>query len=109
MKKKSIKLIIIVVFLVIILPYLFVECNTILFGDEFKNEYKQTNMISDIKYYKVFYKTKNTAKVYYVDSNKETGNYIWFEKNKSNWVMTNWETVWSEYGSASGITYPYYK
>ena len=58
MKKKSIKLIIIVVFLVIILPYLFVECNTILFGDEFKNEYKQTNMISDIKYYKVFYKTK---------------------------------------------------
>lgn len=95
--------------MIVIAPYLFVECNTLLFGDEFKDEYKQTNMISEIKYYKVFYVTKNVAKVYYVDENPKSGHYIWFKKEKSNWKMTDWETVWSEKGSASGITFPFYR
>lgn len=53
--KKKIKIIVIVALILIILvPYIFVEGNTLLFGSEFKNQYKQTNMIDDIEYYKVF-------------------------------------------------------
>ena len=109
MKKRIINLLIILVILIVIVPYLFVECNTLIFGNTFKDEYKQTNMISSIEYYKVFYVIKNKAKVYYVDENHESGHYIWFKKEKSEWKMTSWKTVWSEYGSASGITYPFYK
>ncbi|MFQ6931268.1 MAG: hypothetical protein ACLRR3_09495 [Eubacterium sp.] len=55
--KKKIKIIVIVALILIILvPYIFVEGNTLLFGSEFKNQYKQTNMIDDIEYYKVFNK-----------------------------------------------------
>ena len=80
-----------------------------IFGAEFKNEYKKTNMISKIEYYKVFYYTRNKAKVYYVEENHDSGNYLWFHKVNSKWEIIEWETVWSKYGSASGITYPIYK
>ena len=69
--------------LIIFVPYIFVEGNTLLFGSEFKNQYKQTNMIDDIEYYKVFYNTNKTAKVYYVESDHEAGHFIWFKKMKS--------------------------
>lgn len=109
MKKNILKLIIILMFLVVIVPYLFVEGNTLMFGNDFKDEYKQTNMISSIQYYKVFYVIDNKAKVYYVEKNHESGHYLWFEKENSKWKMTHWTTVWSEYGSASGITFPFYR
>ena len=109
MKKFFLKLFIILMIFVVIAPYLFEECNTLIFGNEFKDEYEQTNMISSIEYYKVFYVINNKAKVYYVDENYEGGYYLWFEKEDSQWNMTHWDTVWSEYGSASGITYPFYR
>ena len=102
--KKKIKIIVIVALILIILvPYIFVEGNTLLFGSEFKNQYKQTNMIDDIEYYKVFYNTNKTAKVYYVESDHEAGHFIWFKKEKSKWKMTKWTTVWSQYGSALSL------
>ena len=108
--KNKIKIIVIVaMILIIFVPYIFVEGNTLLFGSEFKNQYKQTNMIDDIEYYKVFYNTNKTAKVYYVEADHEAGHFIWFKKEKSKWKMTKWTTVWSQYGSASGITFPFYK
>lgn len=51
----------------------------------------------------------NKAKVYYVEENHDSGNYLWFHKVNSKWKMIEWKTVWSKYGSASGITYPIYK
>lgn len=109
MKKKIKRILIIFIFIVIVLPYLFVEANTIMFGDDFERLYEQTNMISQIEYYKIFYYTNKEAKVYYVEENHKTGNFVWFEKDGSNWKMKKWETVWSEYGSASGITFPFYR
>lgn len=109
MKKKIVISLIVVVILLIALPYIFVEVNTALWGEKFENEYKQTNIISKIEYYKVFYYTGNKAKVYYVEEKHNSGNYIWFHKVNSKWKMVDWKTVWSEYGSASGITYPIYK
>ena len=107
--KKLKKIIVVLIILIIIVPYLYVEINTLIWGNEFENEYKQTNMISEIEYYKVFYVIKNKAKVYYVDKGHEGGHYVWFEKEKSDWRMLHWDTVWSEYGSASGVTYPFYR
>ena len=109
MKKKIVISLIVIIILVIALPYSFVECNTAFFGAEFKNEYKKTKMISKIEYYKVFYYTGNKAKVYYVEENHDSGNYLWFHKVNSKWKIIEWKTVWSKYGSASGITYPIYK
>ncbi|MFQ6931278.1 MAG: hypothetical protein ACLRR3_09550 [Eubacterium sp.] len=44
-----------------------------------------------------------------MESDHEAGHFIWFKKEKSKWKMTKWTTVWSQYGSASGITFPFYK
>ena len=52
--KKTTKVIITAIFIVILVPYIFVEGNTILFGGEFMNEYRQTDMIDEISYFKVF-------------------------------------------------------
>ena len=63
--KKKIKIIVIVALILIILvPYIFVEGNTLLFGSEFKNQYKQTNMIDDIAFLQVglFYNFTNMSK-----------------------------------------------
>lgn len=108
-KKKKAILILIIVIIVILIPYLFVEVNTLLFGAEFEKEYEQTNMISDVEYYKVFYDTGKKAKVYYVDGSIRAGNFVWFQKKGDEWTMEKWETVWSEQGSADGITFPFYR
>ena len=104
--KKVLRIIIAIIIIAFISPYIFVELNTLIWKREFKNEYKQTNMIGKIKYYKVFYKFGDKAKVYYVDGT--TGNFVYLEKQKDSWKMKEWKTVWSENGSADGITFPYY-
>lgn len=108
MKKKLI-LIILIIAIIIAIPYIYVEVNTAAYGNIFENEYQQTNMISKIEYYKVFYFTGKAAKVYYVEENHSSGNFLWFEKEDSDWKMVKWTTVWSKDGSASGITYPIYR
>ena len=106
MKKRIIKVVAVIILLVIIAPYLFVETNTLLYGDDFANEYKQTGMIGSVKYFKVFYNFNGKAKVYYVDEN--TGTYVFYRKKGKKWKLTDFETVWSEDGSASEITFPIY-
>ena len=91
------------------MPYLFVETNTFIFGKIFKKSYEQTNMISEIEYYKVFYYTGKNAKVYYVDGSIRAGHFVWLIKKGDKWEMEKWETVWSDVGSASGITFPFYR
>ena len=66
-------------------------------------------MISDVEYYKVFYYTGEKAKVYYIDGSVRAGHFVWFENQNGEWNMINWDTVWSEQGSASGITFPFYR
>lgn len=107
--KKKITNIVTAILAIIIVPYLFVETNTLLFGKDFKEEYKQTHMISGVQYYKVFYYTGKTAKVYYVDSTPRAGHFVWFKKKDGEWNMETWETVWSDWGSASGVTFPFYR
>ena len=51
-------------------------------------------MIDEISYFKVFYVTKNVAKVYYVDINHSMENFVWFKKKNSKWEIIKWDTVW---------------
>lgn len=49
--KNKIKIIVIVaMILIIFVPYIFVEGNTLLFGSEFKNQYKTDKHDDDIEY-----------------------------------------------------------
>lgn len=107
MKKRVLLIVIIIIMLVVVFPYVVVEVNTVIWGDEFREEYKQTGMIRDIRYYKVFYVLDENAKIYYVD--QDTGTFVYFVKEGERWKMQEYETVWSESGSASGITFPFYR
>ena len=66
-------------------------------------------MISDVEYYKVFYYMGKEAKVYFVEGNIRAGHFLWLEKENKEWKVKKWEAVWSDVGSASGITFPFYR
>lgn len=81
------------------------EINTLLYGNEFVEEYKQTNMIGGTPKPKVLKYTDTRAEIYYVD--KEDGNFIVFQKKNNKWVIDSWDTIWSKTGSADGFIWPY--
>ena len=85
--------------------YARVEYLTSKYGDEFKDGYRQTNMIDSIEYLKVLEYDIQYAKVLYIDG---AADYIWFKKENNQWIMEKWDTVWSDSGSADGITWPPY-
>ena len=105
--KKISRIMIVIMLILILLPYIVVETNTLLWGEQFKDEYKQTNMIDDVKFHKVFYINDEKAKIYY--SSKFSGDFVYFVNNKGKWEMECWDTVWSKNGSAEGITFPFYR
>lgn len=39
----------------------------------------------------------------------ETVNLVWFKKEDGKWMYDNWETIWSQNGSADGWTFPFYR
>ena len=87
------------------------EVLTILIGNEFATGYLQTNMIFDIEYYRVVDYSEAYAEVFYVEKNHETGHLINFYRKivDQEWVMIDWDTIWSKTGSASGFMWPYYR
>lgn len=111
MKKKKILIVLIIMacILVIGIPYINVEIKTYKYGDQFKDRYTDTNMITGIEYYKVFSYSEIKAKVLYVELGHETVNFVWFKKEKGKWMYDNWETIWSQNGSADGWTFPFYR
>ena len=80
------------------MPYIFVEGNTFLFGSEFKNQYKQTNMIDDIEYYKVFIIQIKLPKCIMWNQTMKQVILFGSKKEKSKWKMTKMDygmvTVW---------------
>ncbi len=116
MKKMSKKTIVwVVTFTVIFIPFLhwlssliYCEYLTLVYGDEFKEEYKQCSMLPlEIDHYKVMRYSKNYAEVYYVTEDCISGNILKFYKENNEWIMTSWNTVWSKHGSADGFIWPY--
>ena len=81
------------------------EINTLLHGDEFEGEFRQTNMIAGNPTPKVLKYSNETARVYYVD--KYGGDIISFRWINGEWIMYEWDTVWAKGGSADGFVWPY--
>ena len=101
-----------VMLLIIVLPLLIwgisytrCEINTLLYGEEFEGEYRQTNMIVGNPTPKVLNYSNEKARVYYRDENG--GDIIFFECIDGKWIMHEWDTVWAKGGSADGFIWPY--
>ena len=76
--------------------------------EEFATLYKLTNMIGSVDYLKVMDYSDSKARVYYV-TKKDSGNLITFVKQKGQWKLKKWATIWSHYGSADGFVWPYFR
>jgi len=103
-KRKILRLI---VALIIIRVIVFgkIDLLTLMHSNEFKDEYNQTHMLSGHPKPKVMEYSPDSAKVYYVDKNG--GDVLWFKKKDDQWIMTDWDTVWSSSGSADGFIWPF--
>ncbi|MBQ8783294.1 MAG: hypothetical protein IJZ57_05935 [Clostridia bacterium] len=76
------------------------------YSDDFKNAYQSNSMISnDVEYFKVLECDDTNAKVYYFS--EKSGNVLTFKKENGKWIEKDWEVVWSQTGSASGVVWPY--
>lgn len=106
-KKLKIIIFIVVIFTILLTPYIYVELQTAIFGESTQDLYKQTSMIDDSNYQKVFFYSNSKAKVLYADKNNI--NMCTFHKNNiEEWSLTEWETIRSTQGSADSFIYPYY-
>lgn len=81
------------------------EIYTYLYGEQFRDGYKQTNMIGGTPTPKVIKYSQLYAEVYYVD--EYGGDIIIFVKKEDKWDMIYWNTIWSSTGSASNVQWPY--
>lgn len=72
---------------------------------EFELAYQNNTMITDVEYFKVLSCDEKTAEVYYVSD--ACGNVVVFENQNGAWIESEWRTVWSKSGSASGVVWPY--
>lgn len=105
--KKTVIIIFAILILIIFSPYIKTEYLTLKYGNEFIGLEKETNMLNQAKYHKVFSYSKNKAEVFYVS---DTGDLITFVKGENNdWQIQEWKTVWSTSGSADDFIWPYYR
>ncbi len=101
-----IPLLILIILFLVFFPYMKAEYLTLKYGYEFENLQRQTNMLSEVRYYKVLSYSDEVAEVFYVS---DTGDLITFKKSEENiWTYTEWKTIWSNSGSADGFVWPYY-
>ena len=108
-RKIIIVTIILLIFLFFIIPYVKVECATLLHGDEFSDLYTETHMKDDISYLKVMGYDKKSASIYYVEKEHKGAILCEFTKQGGEWRLNVWKTIWSKSGSADGFIWPYYR
>lgn len=109
MRKKLIILLVLIPLMIWGGALLKCEVLTFRFGEDFKTIYKENTMLGDIDYFKVLEYSDETARVYYVSKNKSGGDILIFEKRNGNWTFSGqWETIWSDTGSASNVVWPYW-
>lgn len=100
---------------VVVLPYLWVEVNTLAFKDEFKDLYLQTYeakgdyyCINKDNYCKVFYKLGDKAKVFYATDTSTFLCYFLKDSSNNTWEIYDADVLWSKSGSASDFSFPFY-
>ena len=75
---------------------------------DFEDTYTQNVMLGDIEYFKVLRCDGETADVYYVSEDMVNANVLTFKNTDGKWIETDWNTIWSKTGSASGVIFPYW-
>ena len=110
--KRRILLILLVVILIPSVIWLssIIKCEVLTdkYFNDFEYAYASNSMLGDMEYFKVLQCDGKTAKVYYVSKGMADANVLFFESKGGKWIETEWETVWSDSGSASGVVYPYW-
>ena len=84
------------------------EILTAKYYDDFADAHAQNTMLGDMEYFKVLRCDGKTAEVYYVGRNMAGADVLTFENQNGTWVQSDWKTIWSDGGSASGVIYPYW-
>jgi len=115
-KNKCIKFILLIflgiLFLIWAIPYIHNEILTKIYGNEFKDRYKEISYFSaddKVELYKVVKYSNIEAKVYFVAEGNSNGILLWYVKNPTgSWVLKEWDCIWSDTGSASDILWPYF-
>jgi len=117
-RRRRTKLLALASFVVVpILPVAWVQVNTALFGEQFRRvPLEEPN--SGVEYLRVFWVTPARAKVFFVLRHRlekghwmesyRRGEFRYFERGANGrWGATGeFDTVWSEFGTADGNTFP---
>ncbi len=101
---------IVILFSIIAFPYIKAEYLTNKYGDQFEKLYSLNGWIDEIEFFRVIDYSDNEAKVYYVEKDRLTTDYFYFQReNKADeWELKTWHTVYAKHGSADDIAWPYY-
>ena len=83
------------------------QCEILTFqhGHEFEGMEETTNMLSKADYFKVLSYSDSNARVFY--KSYYNSNILEFMLQDGEWVLGNWQTVWSRSGSADDFMWPY--
>ena len=76
--------------------------------EEFKSGHLQTGFHDELEYFKVLSCDGTNAEVYYVAKDHANGCVLDFALREGEWSMTDWDTIWSDTGSASDVIWPYW-
>lgn len=108
---KKIKIIVLVILASIILFWIIAllrcEILTLRYEEQFKEAYMQTGMISSIVDMKVLDFEDESASIYYICEGGTWSSRVEFVRNASGWQMTSWDCIWSRFGSANNVVWPY--
>lgn len=76
--------------------------------DDFEYAYHGNSMLGKMEYFKVLHCSEDTAEVYYVSQNMSGGDVFSFHRQDDQWIVTDWNTIWSATGTASEVIWPYW-
>ena len=68
----------------------------------------ENTMIGKINFFQVLECDGETAEVYYVCDNNNSGNVLKYQKENNQWKEISWDCIWSKNGSADEMLWPYW-
>lgn len=106
MKKKLICVVVVLV-LIAILPYVYVEVKTAIYYEQTVDLYQETNMISSDNYHKVISYSQKEAKILYCEPNT-TFLCCFYRDEDNKWICENFEPILYKGGFEDTAFYPIY-
>ena len=76
--------------------------------DDFRSGHLQTGFHDELEDFKVLSCDGEAAEVYYIAKDHANGCVLEFVNLEGEWVMEEWNCIWSDHGSASDVIWPYW-